>query len=247
MPKTTSIYTAELYAIIMAVTLIKDSNDLNFVIMSDSSSVLISFNNKNTKNSMLRKLLHELNEINATNKNVSLCWIPGHVDIAGNEAADTAAKLAARRAPQFITIPYTDWYPLIKERMSEKWKEVWMSRRLKIAEINFDVKTWSKKNISRREEVIMNRLRAGYSYITHGYLMDSSVPDIAPVCELCNNSVLTVKHIMVQCPELQQQRLRAITMFNKRRTVSLQSLLGDCAPVKQIMCYLKNINIYSLV
>jgi ribonuclease HI len=111
MPKTTSIYTAELYAIIMAVTLIKDSNDLNFVIMSDSSSVLISFNNKNTKNSMLRKLLHELNEINATNKNVSLCWIPGHVDIAGNEAADTAAKLAARRAPQFITIRYTDWYP----------------------------------------------------------------------------------------------------------------------------------------
>ena len=27
--------------------------------------------------------------------------------------------------------------------------------------------------------------------------MDNNVPDVAPHCELCNNALLSVKHIMV--------------------------------------------------
>ena len=34
-----------------------------------------------------------------------------------------------------------------------------------------------------------------YEMATRGYLLNDDVPDVAPLCELCNNAILTIKHI----------------------------------------------------
>ena len=45
-------------------------------------------------------------------------------------------------------------------------------------------------------------MRLGHTLLTHGYLMDNDVPDVAPHCELCNNALLSVEHIIVECQQL---------------------------------------------
>jgi len=59
---------------------------------------------------------------------------------------------------------------------------------------------------SRREVVIINRLRLGHCRLTHSYLMPG---DDQPVCESCRLP-LTVKHILV--PNLQDTRLKFFTV-----------------------------------
>ena len=68
-------------------------------------------------------------------------------------------------------------------------------------EIKPEATPWKRIKTKNRREVVINRLRAGHCLLSHGYLMDDSVPDIPPICEGCDNSVLTVKHIMVECPQ----------------------------------------------
>ena len=40
-------------------------------------------------------------------------------------------------------------------------------------------------------------LRMGHTLLTHGYLMNNDVPDVAPHCELCNNAILTIKYLLL--------------------------------------------------
>ena len=47
---------------------------------------------------------------------------------------------------------------------------------------------------SRRDEVVISRLRVGLTFSAQGYLMNIDVPDIAKICELCNKAVMTIKH-----------------------------------------------------
>ena len=44
---------------------------------------------------------------------VVIMWTPGHSGIQGNVLVDAVAKLAAVGVPEFICVPYTDWYPVI--------------------------------------------------------------------------------------------------------------------------------------
>jgi len=64
------------------------------------------------------------------------------------------------------------------------------------------------KTLSRREAVIINRLRLGHCRLTHLYLMSGNDQ---PVCESCK-CALTVNHILVNCPDLQETRLKYFTV-----------------------------------
>ena len=61
---------------------------------------------------------------------------------------------------------------------------------------------------SRHEAVIINRLQLGQCRLTHSYLISG---DDQPVCESCRLP-LTVKHILLDRPNLQDTRLKFITV-----------------------------------
>ena len=108
-----------------------------------------------------------------------------------------------------------------------------------------NVGQWQQiRNLTRREELVMNRLRAGYCRLTHGYLMENVAPQVPPVCRFCNNAVMTIKHILFACPNLTVER-RNVTVFREGGNVSEERLLWDKVFIKKVVTMLRNIGVYN--
>ena len=76
----------------MAISLMQKRNLKNLTIYSGSKSTIkaiISFNPKKPIAFKIRFLLHSLRY-----KQISLCWIPSHIGVRGNEEPDKAAEQA---------------------------------------------------------------------------------------------------------------------------------------------------------
>ena len=92
LPDAASIFRAELYALLLAIDVVRRSKEKNFVIFSDSMSSLESINGFNLDSDLVQKFLKDYTVLTKNGKNIILCWIPSHVGILGNEKADAAAK-----------------------------------------------------------------------------------------------------------------------------------------------------------
>ena len=100
-----SIFTAELYAICAAVhDILRGTIDGNrFTIFSDSRSALLALRSVSSFSPILVEIKELIRRAEEDNIIMDLCWVPGHVNVQGNEKADAAAKDAALRVP---TAPY---------------------------------------------------------------------------------------------------------------------------------------------
>ena len=247
LPREASIFSAELYAITMAVRVIEELQGTQFVVFSDSSSVLKALMYKRNRHPVTRKLQHDIAHLKSRNKEVHLCWIPGHAGIQGNEEADRVAVDAAKRREQYIPVFYKDWYPVITQAIEEDWNHEWESKNQKMYEIKKKIGEWKgSKKRSRREEVVLNRLRSGHTRLTHGYLMENEGPRMPPICTFCRDAIMSVKHILLRCPSLGHERDR-LRIFQGTINVTLEQLISDKAPVDQVMEFLRRINIYDAI
>ena len=129
LPSNASIFTAEVSAIDLALNAVAESDDDHFIIFSDSLSVLLSrdLHHKKMNNPLLLKLLEKLHHLSAAHKTIHFCWIPSHIGICGNKAADMAAKESLSQDIIISEVPYTDLKPHINRFISNKWQERWSS------------------------------------------------------------------------------------------------------------------------
>ena len=120
-----TIFTAEIKAIDLALDAIAESEDEHFIIFSDSLSVLLSLENKKLDNPLVVNLLHKLHLLSIAHKTIFFCWIPSHIGIRGNEAADVAANESLDFNITASQVPYTDLKPHINSFIANKWQERW--------------------------------------------------------------------------------------------------------------------------
>ena len=161
-----SIFTAEIKAIDIALDAIAESEDDHFIIFSDSLSVLLSLEKLDSP--LVVNLLHKLHLLSIAHKTVFFCWIPSHIGIRGNEAADVAAKESLDFNITASQVPYTDLKPHINSIVSQ-WHDRWSScPDNKPFKIKPTLGVWpSGFRNCRKEEVVLSRLRIGYTYFTH--------------------------------------------------------------------------------
>ena len=120
-----SIFTAESKAIDMALDNVMNiSLDNKFVIFSDSLSVLESLNHTSSKNPKIQNVIEKHHEFSKT-KGILFCWLPSHVGIKGNEAADIKAKASLDLEISNFELPYTDFKPFINRYILSKWQMSW--------------------------------------------------------------------------------------------------------------------------
>ena len=103
-----------------------------------------------------------------------------------------------------MKLPAYDLIPRVSKFCFEEWQDIWnCCPGNKLHAIYPVVGTAQHNKIrSRHESVIIN------SCLTHSYLLSG---DDQPVCESCRPP-LTVKHILVDCPNLQDTRLKFFTV-----------------------------------
>ena len=110
LPNEASIYSAETTAIDLAMNIIANHKASKFIIYTDSKSVLLALQNRDTSSPLITKLLNKLNTL-SKNNNIIFTWIPSHIGIQGNEKADKAAKKVLQIDMCKSKIPYTDLKP----------------------------------------------------------------------------------------------------------------------------------------
>ena len=91
LPDGASIFSAEIKAIDLALDHIEQSRNSDFIIFSDSLSLLQSLHNRRIENPLLLDVLLKHNGL-AERNSIVFCWLPSHVGIRGNEKADIAAR-----------------------------------------------------------------------------------------------------------------------------------------------------------
>ena len=232
-----SIFTAESRAICLALDLAGRSRRKKVLILSDSLSVLIGLKNFYCADPRLTEILDGIVKLNKQNKTVCFLWVPSHVGIQGNEAADRLAKEALLRArPRGSVVPFPDLKPKIKKHVQGQWKRSWSDQvNNKLKEIKPDLGPRPKSGLKRADEVRLHRLRIGHTALTHEYLLKR---EPTPQCGECRNHDLTVKHILVGCDQLQAVRSRFYP------TRDLKSLFESVDP-RNIFRFLDYLGFYS--
>jgi len=202
-----SIFSAEALALTLALEIVETARDRNFWIFSDSLSCLQAIKFRQLQNPFILNILQKCHILTVTHdKIVQFCWIPSHVGISGNEKVDLAAKDA-------IQLPISNNIKLPKPTL---WKT-------KLHNIT-----------TRRDEVVLHRIRIGHTYLTHSYLLKQ---ENSPDCSTCK-CLLTVQHILLECPNYNLIRVKyfqATTLYDLFNKVSLVHIIN----------YLKEIKLYK--
>ena len=249
LPREASIYSAEIHAIQMTIPDIENDPNTKFIIFSDSYSALKSLNNQYTQHPIVRKMLHSFYDLKTRGKTIEFCWIPSHMGIPGNELVDHEAKLASRTPEENIPIYYKDFSRGITRAFTSKRNEIWNNNAntSKLYKIKKDVEYWDiPAHLTRREEVILNRLRLGHCNFSHAHLMDQASQNIQPVCEYCTDILpMTVEHILVDCRGLDSARSTWLGL--SRTQVNIGKVIGQEADINKLMTFLRNTSLFSKI
>lgn len=199
-------FTAETYAIQMALEEILARESRLYVVFTDSKSAIDSIKHINSTHPIISNIIKLLIRVASQEKTVQLCWVPSHVMIEGNEKADTEARAAAASEDPLALrrVPYRDYHGVIKRAVWQEWDQEWRDvRNNKLRNIKPIASPWSSSNSTNRlHSKILTRLRIGHTRLTHGHLLEGTN---GPYCEDCILP-LTVKHIIAECPSYDEGR-----------------------------------------
>jgi hypothetical protein len=187
-------------------------------IISDSRSALQAINNPIVKSSLVKECIVRLHRLSQT-RQVTLHWIKAHQGHAGNELADTKAKVGAQwKRPgvePILPVAKTWFKKAIKRSMCEKWRERWQSvakaRQTKIffagpqEQRSKEILRWSREKYGE-----FCRWVTGHNFLKrHNHLLNPEIyPD--PTCRACGEVEETSSHLLLDCPVLGESRFKIL-------------------------------------
>ncbi|KAL5240200.1 hypothetical protein ACI65C_007610 [Semiaphis heraclei] len=89
---------------------------------------------------------------------------------------------------------------------------------------------------TRRQQVIWTRMKIGHTNITHIHLMRR---EPRPNCELCNNAPISTAHLLLECPNLTEQR-KIFPNLTLRDILSIKNF-------NYLITFLKITNLYNRI
>jgi len=137
-----------------------------------------------------------------------------------------------------MKLPGCDLIPRVSNYCLREWQEIWSNCvNNKLFAIYQTVgSVVHNKRLSRHESVIINRLRIGHTHLTHSYLLSG---DDQRACSTCGHP-LTVRHILLNCVDLQDVRRRHFSVTCLRD-------LFETVNSHIVIDFIKYIRFYSLL
>ncbi|XP_055522937.1 uncharacterized protein LOC129717118 [Wyeomyia smithii] len=232
LPPQYSVFSAEAYAITMALTQHTGTNRI--VVLSDSASCLSALEAGKSTHPWIQKI-----ERLAQNKPIEFCWIPGHAGVYGNNEADRLAGEARNSEPLPLSIPADDATREIKRTIRQHWNSQWFSMRdTKLRRIKFETEKWKDRD-NPGDQRVLTRLRIGHTRLTHSFLLEKTEP---PTCECCG-TILDIQHILLDCRRYDDARRKhEMDGMTLRRALN-----NDSATEEKVIKYMKDCNLYNKV
>lgn len=232
----TSIFCAELKAIELA---LRANCRGRLIIVSDSASALQAINCFDSKVPIISRIHTLIYQTKSLGGDVIFVWAPGHIGIEGNEKADRAAKKGLEKSTiDDQRVHFGDLKIIVKEGLKEKWEKRWeeeVVNHLRRIMPKIDLHKTYLQDLSRREQVVLTRLRIGHTRLTHSYLFRR---ENTPICDRCQTA-RNVQHILMECLEFNDAR-REIGLPSK-----IEDLLDPKSTERKLFQFLKRINLFG--
>jgi len=247
-----NVFAAELTAIDLAMEMIKTSKTSHkkHIIFTDSQAATkaVFKPKRQSGQQIIQGILYKLETLALANPNLNLTieWIPGHMDIPGNERADAEAKKAAKEKGK-LGKPFQhrglkssqnqNIEAKISSQARKEWEEAETKEQFqKIIRKNPTKQSGSKYYncaINRRQATRLVQLRTGHiplnQYLHRFHIIDS------PQCA-CGQGVETISHYILHCKQYMKQRSELRSKVEPRG-MKLHTLLGDPKHAKAITEY----------
>lgn len=230
-----SVFTTELIAIEYAIVWLMKNKSPQATIFTDSLSSVQALQSgySNTRPDKINIILSLLDKAKSKGQHIDIEWIPSHVGIPGNEAADATAKLGMLVGLPDKTLPSkAEIYPIINKIIMKEWQHQWDSSLKGISHKCLQPtvrKTTTMFSPNRKHDRIYTRLRLSHN----GLLAENRFEKADFSCRKCSDpSAETIEHVFFECETntTPRKELEA-TLFNLGyRTISLRELLSPPPP-----------------
>ena len=208
-----SVFQGEILGIHKACDNLKNLNADKVTIFCDSQAALAALSNWKVNSITVEKCIKNLNQLSQLTE-VELKWVKAHVNIRGNEIADTQAKLGTKNRANKIDCPAPiSWAKqLIKQGSYKDWTHKWYySKTARQTKIWFPSlnKKYSKSLmlLNRTDLGLAVEMLTGHNRLNrHESIVDKNV---SPTCRLCEEEEETAYHIIGECPRLLHRRWEA--------------------------------------
>jgi len=248
-----NVFGAELTAISLATGMVDDNPQYTrCIIYSDSQAAIkaIIKPGQQSGQSIIREILDRIEKLQQEREiTFTLTWIPGHMEIDGNERVDMAAKEAAKgkgrigrktTSPTMKSARNAATYNTIKATWTKRWNEGRESaRQLRRISKRHKVKSGPKLyiNISNRQQLAwLIQMRTQHCSL-NDYLHRFGIID-DPTCS-CGETTETVAHYLLQCNNYEKERevLRKEVGAGGMR---VEKLLGYPNLIKHTLMFVEN-------
>jgi len=237
LPHYFSVFAAEAIAILKAIKHALEHKGKH-VICSDSLSTLHGVENLYNKDSLLCEIRHHCIQ---NRSKIKLFWVPGHMDIEGNDLADNAAKLAGR-SPTITVIPgvQLDIRRNIENVLNAIEKEDWQSYHhwYKLSNPH-NSRIRYPASCNRSTCSVLTWLRIGHTDLTHKHILKGKDKLNCPGC----GGDLTIKHILDECSQFNKIRS---DLFNQTLPSNLITN-PSTQNINKIILFLKKCNLRNKI
>ena len=192
------------------------------------------------------------------NLTVSLEWVPGHVNIKGNEKADEAAKEAAKSQGRAETAQFkhkalkSSRVVTIKKNVLTEWTKAWQSGKENAMHLRHITK-WPKvesgpklyNNMTTRPKMAtLARLRTGHCSLNQ-YLYRIGVEESPRYAQCVNGGIEDVEHFLIRCTKHERERAALIRNVGIGG-MEVEKLLGDPDLIKHTLILIRKTSITRL-
>jgi ribonuclease HI len=201
-----------------------------YTVASDSQSALKATIKAAAKSgqAIVQRILDQVQTLEKWNVRVRLCWVPGHANNEGIEAADRLAKQAVGNTEDHdFRTPLAAYRRALHQMIEKEWRDEWITSEKGKHLKKIDCGLPSKRALrlygplTRHEAYLLTQLRSDHSWLSSYGKKRNFVDHDKCSC----GAVETVVHVLVDCPLLRELR------WKLRRKVgnafgSIATLLG---------------------
>jgi ribonuclease HI len=213
-----TVFQGEIVAIAMAAEhlLEREIHGQRVVFLIDSQAAIKALGGIRTGSCTTRNCTRVLNLLGEGNE-VLLQWVPGHMDVQGNEEADKEAKEGALRHPlgpkPFLPIPEAAVSVAIKMFFEEEHKSAWWAddRYRQTKELVGWAEPWLVKKLmqkDRRTTRLITQVLTGHCSLQRHRFVSKQVGD--ETCPKCYLEEETPDHHVGVCPYYERERVQTL-------------------------------------